>query len=93
MAETTKPLERREMTEEDFQALMAAEIWLDKFNSAGGTLPYQKMWIAVYDGQVIAAHADKQELYRELDALGGAINQFRVLVRYVRSLEEVALEP
>jgi hypothetical protein len=93
MSETTKPLEQREMTQEDFQALMAAEIWLDKLNSAGETLQYQKMWIAVYDRQVIAAHADKNELYRQLDALGDSINQFRVLVRYIRSLEEVALEP
>jgi hypothetical protein len=93
MSETTKAVEPREMTEEDFNALMAAQVWLNKFSVAGGTLDYQKMWIAVHSEKVVAAHADKYELYRQLDALGDSIDHYRVLVRYVHSLDELYSQP
>jgi hypothetical protein len=89
MSETTKVARQREMTDEDFQALMDADVWLDGFNAAGGTRAYQGMWIAVHGEQVVAADADKQELYRQLGALGDSINRLRVLVRYVHTLGEL----
>jgi len=94
MSANPKPVEpQREMTEEDFQALMAAEFWLAKINSAGGTLPYQGMWIAVYGEQIIDADRSEEELDRRIEARGDSINLFRVLVRYVHTLDELSSQP
>lgn len=93
MSEITKPAEQQEMTEEDFQALMAAECWLAEFSRGGGTLLYQGKWIAVHDEKIVAADADKQSLYRQLRDFGDSINRFRVLVRYVHTLDELYRMP
>ena len=72
MSGVPKPVEpqpvvpQREMNEEDFQALMASEMWLWKQDLSS----YEKQWIAVLGETFLDSDADKEQLYRRLDALG-----------------------
>jgi len=85
MIETTKPATEPTMTDADWYALMDAAFWMDTQNLDS----YHKKWIAIHGQQIIAAESDKRELYKQIDALGDSINQFRVLVRYIPGFDEL----
>jgi hypothetical protein len=88
MPKPVDPLSRapeREMTEEDFQALMASDIWLYKQDLA----PYHKKWVAAFGERIIDSDADEQALYDRLEALGNSVDRYKVLVRYIRGFDEV----
>jgi hypothetical protein len=86
MSETTKPAEPREMTEDDFQALMASDIWLYKQDLR----PYHKKWVAVLGERILDADASEEELDRRVAALGDSIDQYKVLTRYIRGYDELS---
>jgi hypothetical protein len=78
MSAVPKPAEQqREMTDEDFNALMKSEVWL-----SNQKLDYERMWVAVLGERIIATDPDRQELYRRLVAMGDTIDRYKVLIRY-----------
>jgi hypothetical protein len=79
------PAPQREMTEEDFQALMASDVWLHEQDLT----PYHKKWVAVLGERIIDSDANKEQLHRRLGALGGTIDQYKVLTRYVPGFDEL----
>jgi hypothetical protein len=79
------PEPQREMTEEDFQALMASEMWL----RTQDTTPYRGKCIAILGERIIDSDADEEALARRIVALGHAIDQYKVLTRYVRDYDEL----
>jgi hypothetical protein len=76
------------MTDEDEQAQFASVLWFEEQNAAGKLLDYQKQFVAICEKQIVAAAPERAELNRRLDALGDSIPQFRVVVRYIGSLDD-----
>jgi hypothetical protein len=89
MPDVYLPEPHREMTEADFQALMASEMWLWKQDLSG----YEKKWIAVLGEKIIDSDADELALARRVVALGHTIDQYKVLTRYIRSFDEIEQGP
>ena len=73
------------MTDEDFNALMASDIWLYQQDLA----TYVKKWVAVLGERIIDSDANKEELYRRVNALGGTIDRYKVLIRYIPGFDEI----
>jgi hypothetical protein len=84
-----EPARQQHMTEEDGDAMFKSLIWFEKQRGARKLLDYQKMWVAVLGEQIIDADRSEEELNRRIAALGDSINQFRVLVRYLRGSDEL----
>jgi hypothetical protein len=81
-----EPIEKpREMTDEDWNALLQSRLWLWEQDVSA----YHKQWVAVLGKRIIDADANKEELYRRLDALGDTIDQYKVLVRYIPGFDEL----
>jgi hypothetical protein len=78
-------LKMREMTDEDFYALMASDMWFRQQDLT----PYLKKWIAVLGEKIIDADANEEELFRRVDALVDAIDQHKVLSRYIPGYGEM----
>jgi hypothetical protein len=76
---------------EDGDAMFESVLWYEEQRVAKKLQSYEKKYIAILDKQIIDADADKQALYHRLDALGNSINQRRVVVRYVASIEDLRL--
>ncbi len=85
MTEIPMPEPQREMTEEDFQALMASDVWLYDQDLT----PYHKKWVAVLGQKIIDADANQEALYRRLSALGHTIDHYKVLTRYIAGYDEL----
>lgn len=79
MYDIPMPEPRREMTDEDFYALMASDLWLDKQDLT----PYLGRWVAVLGEKVIDSDPDEEALALRIVALGHTIDQYKVLTRYL----------
>jgi hypothetical protein len=75
----------REMTEEDFQALIASDIWLYQQDLE----PYHKKWVAVLGERILDADPSETELDARIAKLGDAIDQYKVLIRYIHGFDEI----
>jgi hypothetical protein len=78
-------LKLREMNDEDFNALMASDIWLYQQD----LVPYDRKWVAVLGEKIIDSDANQEELYRRVNALGGTIDRDKVLIRYIPGFDEI----
>ena len=85
MTEIPMPAPQREMTEEDFQALMASDIWLYQQDLTA----YHKKWVAVLGEKIIDSDENEDKLDRRVGALGDTIDQYKVLTRYIRGFDEM----
>jgi hypothetical protein len=85
MTDIPMPEPHREMTEEDFQALMASEMWLWEQDLSS----YRKKWVAVLGEEIIDSDENEEELDRRVVALGHTIDQYKVLTRYVGGFDSI----
>jgi hypothetical protein len=77
-------------TEEDVEAALQSAFWFDSHISEQLIGPYRGMHIAILDKQIIAADGDLNRLCRRLDAEWPTVPTFRLVIRYIPTVEESA---
>jgi hypothetical protein len=75
-------------TEEDVNAALQSAFWFDSHISEELIGPYRGTHIAILDKQIIAADRDLNGLCRSLDAERPTVPTFRLVIRFVPTVEE-----